>query len=44
MNQGHLLATDTPRALIAAKAATGLEDAFIAFIRDDRARSGATVH
>jgi ribosome-dependent ATPase len=43
MNQGRLLAADTPGAIINSKAADSLEEAFVAYINDDRARSSSTL-
>ncbi len=38
MNEGRLLAADTPQALLRDKNADSFEDAFVAFIEDDRAQ------
>ncbi len=42
MNEGRLLADDTPDALLANTKTDSLEDAFVAFIEDDRARASAS--
>ncbi len=41
MNAGRLLVADAPQALLVKKNADNLEDAFVAFIRDDRAAAPA---
>lgn len=43
MNDGRLLTADTPQSLLESKRTKSLEEAFVAYIRDDRARDRASL-